>query len=71
MAEVYIDEKLQATVDLFAPLPQFQQVLYQSPPLPLDFHTIRILVKGEKNPRSDGFFVNIDAFDTITQADRP
>lgn len=63
LAEVYIDGELQAIVDLYAPTFQWRQVLYQSEQLPLDYHTIKVVVVGSKNPLSAGYAVSVDGFD--------
>jgi hypothetical protein len=63
MAEVYVDGELQTIVDLYSPGLKWQQVNYQSDPLSLDYHTVRILVSGNRNPLSGGHTVAIDGFD--------
>jgi photosystem II stability/assembly factor-like uncharacterized protein len=63
LAEVYVDGEFQAIVDPYAPEFHWRQVLYQLEQLPLDYHTIEVVVVGSENPLSGGHNVSIDGFD--------
>ncbi|MFQ5738336.1 MAG: WD40/YVTN/BNR-like repeat-containing protein [Acidobacteriota bacterium] len=70
-ADVYIDGVFQKTVDLYDPTLSWQRLLYISPALPVDFHTVRVVVRHEKNPLSTGYDVSVDAFDVTTAPGPP
>ncbi len=61
-ADVYVDGALAATVDLYAP-----NVLQTAPVWnhafgAVDWHVVRVVVTGQKNPQSVGFLVRSDGF---------
>lgn len=61
-ADVYLDGALVATVDLYTPsvidtVPVWGQSFVGS-----DWHTVRVVVTGQKNPQSSGFVVRSDGF---------
>jgi hypothetical protein len=62
-ADVYLDEVLQKTVDLFGDFTPYQFAFIK---IGLDAgktHTIKVVVKGEKNPRSSGTAVKHMSFE--------
>lgn len=62
-ADVYIDGLLdQADVDAYAPATAYQQEIYSKSWSSVGRHTIKIVVKGTKNPSATGSNVDIDAF---------
>lgn len=70
-ADVYVDGVREASgIDLYAMSfgvsrgeeKVYQQVLFSKEGLPDGEHTIRIVVTGQKNPRSNNAFVSVDAF---------
>lgn len=62
IADVYIDDVYDATVDLYAVSPQYQQIIYEKTNL-TDFpHTIKVVCKGTKNAASSSYYIIVDAF---------
>jgi len=62
LADVYIDGVKQLVfVDCYSPTPCYQQVIYYKNGLSAGSHTIKLLVRGAKNPKSTGAKVYIDA----------
>ena len=61
-ADVYIDGSLVTTVDLYSPTTQMQQILYSQTGLSQGSHTIKVVVKGQKNVSSSGYTANLDSF---------
>lgn len=60
---MYLDGVLVASaIDLYAPNEQLQQVLYTQSGLSLGSHTIKVVVRSDKNPSSSGNYVLVDAF---------
>jgi len=54
-ADVYLDGVLQATVDTWASVPTKDMFAFVKTSLdPAKSHTIKVVVRGEKNPRSNG-----------------
>ncbi|HEX8105992.1 MAG TPA: Ig-like domain-containing protein [Solirubrobacteraceae bacterium] len=66
IAEVTVDANPPVDVDLYNPVPQYQQ------PVPLSLaqgtHTIRVRVSGRKRPEALGYAVGFDAFKNGTAA---
>ena len=62
IAEVYVDNVLEATVDLYAPSTTYQQVVFSKSDLKYGKHTIKIVCKGQKNKKSRNKYVTVDAF---------
>ncbi|RHW37243.1 hypothetical protein D1B31_15865 [Neobacillus notoginsengisoli] len=60
--EVYIDGKLDKTVNTHAPNTQYKSVVYEKAGLTSDAHKIRIVVKGQKAAASTGTAVYLDGF---------
>ena len=66
-ADVYLDDILvEDNIDLYSPSKDHQQVLFSATGLSDDFHTIRIVVDGGKNPSSSATYVGIDGFNFNT-----
>lgn len=61
-ARVYVDGVLKTTRDNYAPTHTPQRVKYSIRGLAQGQHTIEIEVLRTKNPRSSGYFVNVDGF---------
>ncbi|TLM77112.1 MAG: hypothetical protein FDZ70_05885 [Actinobacteria bacterium] len=70
-ARVYLDGTLVSTVDLYAPLNQFQQALYTVRGLPEGPHSLRVEVAGARNTKSTGTNVWVDAFDVCGELAEP
>lgn len=64
-ADVYIDSAFAATVDLYSAASMPQQVLFRKVGLATGSHTIKVVVKGTRNPSSSGYVVMVDAFRTL------
>ena len=61
IAEVSIDRKVRAEIDLYSKQTEWRQrTVFRD--LELGPHTIEVRVTGAKNPRSTGYFVDLDAF---------
>ena len=60
IANVWIDGKQVATVDLYTPKNAFKKVVYVSPTLSFGVHTVRIERSGNKNAASSGRTINLD-----------
>ena len=68
IADVYIDNVKQTSVDAYSASQLDQQLLYSNTGLTNASHKIKIVVTGTKNTSSGGINVSIDAFeyDTVT-----
>jgi len=62
IAEVRIDGRPQARIDQYAPQTQWQS-MRRFGALSSGAHTLEVQVSGEKDPRSAGVFVDLDAFE--------
>lgn len=61
-ADVYIDgEKQLVGIDYFSPQPRQQQIVYYRNGLPQGEHTLRIVVRKDRNPLSKGSRVTVDS----------
>lgn len=62
--DIYIDGSgtPDATVDTYSATWQLDQVLYSKTGLSYGTHTIRIVLRSDKNPSSSGYYTDIDAF---------
>jgi hypothetical protein len=61
LADVYLDGTRQlAGIDNFSPTELHQQVLYYRNGLSNDFHTLKVVVRGESNPIAEGKEVYVD-----------
>jgi hypothetical protein len=71
LADVYVDgQKQLALVDCWNPKPRHQQLLYRKGGLADGKHEIRIVARGNKNPRSAGTGVYVDAVQYSAAAGR-
>ncbi|MBC8077521.1 MAG: alpha-L-fucosidase [Chloroflexales bacterium] len=61
-ADVYIDGVFDATVDLYAASRADQALLYTRAGLSAGVHTIRVVVRSDRNPASTNTYVEVDAF---------
>ena len=62
IANVYLDGKKVATVDLYSATNQYKQAVYTSPTLSYGTHTIRVERSGNKNAASAGRTIDVDSF---------
>ena len=69
IADVYMDDILDASVDCYNATSIRQQVLYIKMGLTNSAHKIKILVKGQKNTNSNDYYIDIDAIRYITNGD--
>ncbi len=63
MVDVYLDGVFVQTVDLYAPTPLQQQLLFQTNGVPFGEHTLSLVISTERNPASTGYRATADAFD--------
>lgn len=63
LANVYLDGRLVATVDPYAPAEELDAVLFSATDLPAGPHALTIEATGAKNPLSTDRLVVVDAFD--------
>lgn len=64
-ADVYIDGTYKTTVDLYNPTVLHQQIAYSNLALSNSSHTIKIVVRGDKNPSATNTFIDVDAVDVV------
>jgi alpha-L-fucosidase len=78
--DIFLDGVLVSTYDSYSASGVFQSIAYQNSSLASGIHTISVVVKGTKNPNSNGKKVHIDYIKflgnptpppTITQVDDP
>jgi len=69
IANVYVDDALVTTVDLYAATTSYRTVVYTSPKLAYGVHTLRVERSGSKNDASSGRSVDVDA--VVVVDDRP
>jgi hypothetical protein len=61
LADVYLDGIKQLVgIDYFSPVRLHRQILYYKNGLSNDFHTLKVIVRGEANPISEGKEVYVD-----------
>ena len=60
IADVWIDGKQVAAVDLYSKEPTYRTLVYNSPVLPFGVHTVRIERSGDKNAASSGRTISLD-----------
>ena len=71
-ADVFLDGELAATVDSYAPTAQDSQSLFEQDGLPVDrLHTLRIVVRRERNRSAGDCFQSIDGFQAMSAVDYP
>ncbi|MEM7031747.1 MAG: hypothetical protein AAF629_19490, partial [Chloroflexota bacterium] len=63
IANVYIDDVLKQTIDLYQTQKETNTVLYEAGHLSSQSHTITVEVAGDKNTNSAGYYVEIDGFE--------
>jgi len=61
-ADIYIDGVLDQTIDRYSPTTVKQQLLYSRAGLAPGSHTIRIVVRSDKNPASSNYYIDVDGF---------
>lgn len=64
-ANVYVDGKYAATVDLYSSTTRYKQALYTRSNLSSGTHTFTVKVLGARNGASKGYTVAVDAIDII------
>ena len=62
IAEIFVDDVSQGTVDLYSAETLRQQTVFTLDGLEEGEHTIRVVVTGEKNPAASDAYVDVDAF---------
>ena len=65
IANVYVDGKFAASVDTYAPSPQFQVPVFTVSNLSPGAHILTIEVTGQYDPRGQTEYVMVDAFDVV------
>ena len=66
-ADVYIDNVLDATIDLYTPHWAANTIVYAKRDLVSGSHTIKIVVRSDKNVASSNNYVEIDALEALVQ----
>ena len=62
LADVYLDEALQGTVDNYAPMPRENVVKFEKSGIEGDrIHTLRVVVRKERNPRASDCYQDVSA----------
>ncbi len=62
IVDVYIDDSLEATVDLYSASVQHEKLVFEKEGLSEGSHTIKLVATGNKNPNSGGRYASLDAF---------
>jgi len=65
-AQVYLDGVLKATIDTYSATAQAQAALYSASSLSNAAHSLTIVVTGQRDTKSSGDWVWVDAFDVTT-----
>jgi hypothetical protein len=63
MARITLDDRAPAMVDLYHPVPQYQQRVWDSGALPSGEHTLKLEWTGDQRPGGRGTYVNLDALE--------
>jgi hypothetical protein len=63
MARVTLDDQAPVMADLYSPLAQYQQRVWESGPLPSGEHTLTLEWTGDQRPGGRGTYVNLDALE--------
>ncbi|MBI2822811.1 MAG: hypothetical protein HYX74_11370 [Acidobacteria bacterium] len=71
IADVYLDGRLQATVDTFSSPARSQTVLFSATSLPAGNHTLVVQATGKRNSLSGGAWIWVDAFDASGSSSEP
>ncbi len=65
-ADVYVDGLLEQTLDAYEPTPSAARTLFEKRGLADGrLHTLRIVVRRDRNPRSSGSFQSVDGFQSL------
>jgi hypothetical protein len=59
--DIYVDGEYKTTIDTYSPTIKYQQVLFDTGPLPEGVHAIRLVSRGEKQSASSGSNISFDA----------
>ncbi|MEH7087328.1 discoidin domain-containing protein, partial [Neobacillus drentensis] len=59
-ADVYIDDALDSTIDLYQATRSVQSLIYTKTGLRSGFHTIKIVVRSDRNPSASNNYVEVD-----------
>lgn len=62
-ADVYIDAVFDSTVDLYSATAIDNTAVYTKTGLSNASHTIKVVVRSDKNPSSSNYYVTVDAFE--------
>jgi hypothetical protein len=60
IADIYVNNVFRTSVDLYSATPMEQQLYYNTGVLSYGSHTVRVVVKGTRNPASNGVWVECD-----------
>jgi hypothetical protein len=64
-AIIYIDDVLKGTIDCYRSKQEYNTLLFQSDSLKDGNHSLKLKVKGTKNPSSKGTRISLDAFSCL------
>lgn len=68
--DIYLDgELVESAIDAYAPVKEYQSVLYKAENLSDEVHSLRVVVRGDKNPLSNHHYVLIDGFSAVPNSD--
>lgn len=65
MADIYVDNEYQQTIDTYSPTVEPNQLLYDTGELEYGNHTVRLVVLRQKNPAADEYYINSDWFEVF------
>lgn len=60
-ADIYLDGEFQETIDSYSSAPSWQNVLFDTGPIPSGEHTLRMVARWEKRPAAGNYYINFDA----------
>lgn len=63
IADIYIDGLKVSELDTYSDTQEYQRPFYKIDTLQNIEHTVKIVVSGEKNPNSYGYYINLDKID--------
>ena len=69
-ADVFIDGIFQSTIDTYSSISQLQTICYEKTGLNKASHTMRVVVRNDKNTSSSGYVIKWDAFDYYSEDDK-
>lgn len=61
-ADIYIDGVLDKTIDMYSATTQYKHITYIKQGLADGAHTIRVVIRSDKNPASAGHYIDLDQF---------